>query len=139
MIRPHRIISELERSKIGASRISTRSVLLLLITSWHPAWAAERISDSRAILTAVYELKVVRMSDTRPVEYVFVVGKSGFKTFDSLKDFIRRLPPGSTIRWDPGCIRIGGENPPLYSEKEVSDLKDFCERYHVRFQRVPSG
>jgi hypothetical protein len=87
---------------------------------------------------AVYELKLVYVFETPEPEFVFVVGNSGFKSVASLKSFIASLPPGTTLRWDPGCIRLGGE-PLLSSEHEMAEFQAFCLEHQIQFVLVPSG
>lgn len=85
-----------------------------------------------------YDLTLVRMYETVPAEHIFVVGNSGFRTVEALKRFIAVLPPGTTIRWAPGCERIGDE-PLLSSPKEMSAFVEFCRRRGIKFVMVPSG
>ena len=56
-----------------------------------------------------YKMQLVWIAGTEPPEWVFVVGQVGFKSPDSFKEFVGRLPKGSTLEWAPGCKRIGGE------------------------------
>jgi hypothetical protein len=86
----------------------------------------------------VYELKLVYIFETPEPEFVFVVGNSGFKSVESLKSFIASLPAGTTLRWNPGCVRIGGE-PLLSSESEMAVFQAFCLERQIRFVLVPSG
>jgi hypothetical protein len=85
---------------------------------------------------AVYELTLVYVFETPEPE--FVVGNSGFKSVASLKLFIASLPPGITLRWNPGCVRLGGE-PLLSSESEMADFRAFCLEHQIDFVLVPSG
>jgi hypothetical protein len=87
---------------------------------------------------AVYELKLVYIFETPEPELVFVVGNSGFKSVASLKSFIASLPPGTTLRWSPGCDRLGGE-PLLSSESEMAEFEAFCLEHRIHFVLVPSG
>jgi hypothetical protein len=87
---------------------------------------------------AVYELKLVYIFETPEPEFVFVVGSSGFKSVASLKTFISSLPAGTTLRWSPGCVRLGGE-PLLSSESEMAEFEDFCLERQIHFVLVPSG
>jgi hypothetical protein len=87
---------------------------------------------------AVYELKLVYVFETSEPEFIFVVGNSGFKSAASLKSFIASLPPGTTLRWDPGCVRLGGE-PLLSSEHEMAEFQAFCLEHQIHFVLVPSG
>jgi len=47
-------------------------------------------------------------------------------------------PPGSELRWAPGCERVGGE-PLLSSEQDMRDFRKFLEQRGIRFVLVPSG
>ena len=48
------------------------------------------------------------------------------------------LPPGTTLRWNPGCVRLGGE-PLLSSESELDEFQTFCLEHRIDFVLVPSG
>lgn len=85
-----------------------------------------------------YELQLVSIFETPETEFVFVIGNSGFKTIAGLKDFLASRPRGTTLRWSPGCVRIGGE-PLLSSEADMEDFKAFCAEHEINFILVPSG
>ena len=97
-----------------------------------PADAAE---ESRP---AIHELKLVYLFEGPEPEFVFVIGNSGFRSVASLKAFIVSLPPDTTLRWSPGCVRIGGE-PLLSSEIDMEEFKAFCLDHRIDFVLVPSG
>ena len=87
-----------------------------------------------------YRLELVRIVEGYPTEYVFVLGRVGFKSVDSLKKFLGTLPAGSIVEWAPGCIRSGDE--PLISigqEWELAEFKAFLETKKIEFILVPSG
>src|SRR4051812_2382657 len=88
--------------------------------------------------SVTYKMQLVWIAGTEPAEWVFVVGQVGFKSLDSFKEFVGRLPKGSTLEWAPGCKRIGGE-PLLSSEEEMEGFRKFCEERVIRFVLVPSG
>jgi hypothetical protein len=85
-----------------------------------------------------YELKLVYIVDGPQVEFVFVIGNSGFKTVAELKRFVAELPAGSTLRWSPGCERLGGE-PLLSSATDMAAFVSFCRDHRVHFKLIPSG
>lgn len=85
-----------------------------------------------------YRMELVYIFEAGPTEYIFVVGNVGFKSVASLKDFVGRLPPGSTLEWSPGCRRRGDE-PLLSSDQEMEEFKLFCAEKNVNFVLVPSG
>lgn len=85
-----------------------------------------------------YELKLVYIFDSPKVEFVFVIGDSGFRTVTALEKFIATLPEGTTLRWSPGCERFGGE-PLLSSERDMAEFKAVCREHHINFVLVPSG
>ena len=86
----------------------------------------------------VYELRLISIFDAPATEYIFVIGDSGFKTVASLERFLATLPEGSTIRWSPGCERLGGA-PLLSSESDMDRFRTFCREHHINFILVPSG
>lgn len=86
----------------------------------------------------VYELQLVYIFEAPETEFVFVIGNSGFRSVASLENFIASLPPGTTIQWNPGCLRLGGE-PLLSSESEMAEFQAFCLEHQIRFELVPSG
>ena len=87
-----------------------------------------------------YRMELVRVqdSDDDKPQYIFVIGKAGFKTVGDLKDFIARLPAGAVLEWSPGCLRWGDE-PLLSSPEEMEDFKRFCTERGVEFILHPSG
>jgi hypothetical protein len=86
----------------------------------------------------VYEMQLVSIFDGPETEFVFVIGNSGFRSVASLRDFLATRPPGTTLRWSPGCIRQGGE-PLLSSESEMEEFRSFCAAHQIDFVLVPSG
>jgi hypothetical protein len=85
-----------------------------------------------------YELVLVYILDGPKIEFVFVIGNSGFKTIAALERFIAALSAGSTLRWNPGCERLGGE-PLLSSPEDMAKFVSFCREHRVNFVLVPSG
>ncbi|MBM4046079.1 MAG: hypothetical protein FJ279_13270 [Planctomycetes bacterium] len=74
-----------------------------------------------------------------PRQYVFVIGGvTAYRTVEGLKKRLKDLPKGSTLTWDPGCVRNGGE-PLLGSQEEMKKFKEFCESIGIKFVLVPSG
>jgi hypothetical protein len=112
-------------------------VIALVVALIGGAAGAQDTDVSEAKPT-VYELKLVYIFETSEPEFVFVIGNSGFKSVESLKTFIASRPPGTTLRWNPGCIRLGGE-PLLSSESEMAEFQAFCLEHRVNFVLVPSG
>lgn len=85
-----------------------------------------------------YRMELVYIFDSNSTELIFVIGNAGFKSVDSLKTFLRSLPPGSSLEWAPGCIRMGNE-PLLSSEREMEEFRAFCAESNINFILVPSG
>ena len=85
-----------------------------------------------------YRMGLVSIFDAGSAEFIFVIGSVGFKSVESLKNFLADLPYGSTLEWAPGCRRVGGE-PLLSSEQEMEDFKAFCAARGINFILVPSG
>ena len=100
--------------------------------------ATALLSAATAEEPRTYELQLVSIFETPETEFVFVIGNSGFKTVAGLKDFLASQPRGTTLRWSPGCVRIGGE-PLLSSYSEMEDFKTFCAEHGIDFVLVPSG
>lgn len=85
-----------------------------------------------------HRMELVYVFEAGSTQFVFVVGNVGFKSVASLKSFLCSLPPGSTLEWAPGCVRVGGE-PLLSSEQEMEDFRAFCAEREIKFVLVPSG
>jgi len=86
-----------------------------------------------------YELQLIYLyPEEQKTEFIFLIGQTGFKSVASLKRFLETLPPGSELRWAPGCESLGGE-PLLSSEKEMKDFRDFLAARNIQFILVPSG
>lgn len=86
----------------------------------------------------VYELQLISVFESSEPEFLFVIGNSGFKTVESLESFLATRPPGTTLKWSPGCVRVGGE-PLLSSESEMEAFQAFCREHRIDFVLVPSG
>lgn len=84
------------------------------------------------------ELQLIYIFDGPETEFIFVIGQVGFKSVDSLKRYLKTLPPGSELKWAPGCERLGGE-PLLSSEEEMQAFRDFLAENEIKFVFVPSG
>lgn len=84
------------------------------------------------------ELNLVYVLDSPEPEFLFVIGNSGFRNVASLKTFLASHPAGTTLKWSPGCIRLGRE-PLLSSEDEMEEFKAFCLEHQINFVLVPSG
>jgi hypothetical protein len=108
---------------------------LLVAQALHAADAPVRVLPPQA-----YTMSTVCFSDTiatkRP-EWIFIIGGTAYRSLDALKERITHLPTGSTLTWDPGCIRIGGE--PLTSAEDLQAFEAHCKTHGIRFVRVPSG
>ena len=85
-----------------------------------------------------YRLELVYIFEDETTEFIFIIGGVGFKTVESLKNFLSSLPPGSMLEWAPGCRRTGNE-PLLSSELEMAEFKAFCLERNINFVLVPSG
>jgi hypothetical protein len=72
-------------------------------------------------------------------EYLFVLnGIVAYRTLEGLRNHVKGLPKGSTIRWAPGCCRMGDE-PLLSSPEELDRFKTFCDSCGVTLDIIPSG
>jgi hypothetical protein len=85
-----------------------------------------------------FRMELVYIFDADSPEFIFVIGNTGFKTVASLKKFLSSLPPGSTLEWDPGCLRMGNE-PLLSSKQELEEFKAFCAESKIKFVLLPAG
>ena len=85
-----------------------------------------------------YELRLIHIFEGKEPQHIFVIGDSGFTSVESLKAFLGTLPPGSEIRWAPGCERFGRE-PLLSSEKDMEEFRTFLQEKGISFVLVPSG
>jgi len=84
------------------------------------------------------ELRLIYVFDQRKTAFLFVIGYSGFKSVNSLKRYLETWPPGSELKWEPGCNRLGSE-PLLSSEQEMKAFRAFLKKRGIRFVLVPSG
>ena len=120
------------RAARTVSAMTSRIVAILLTLGGLPAYAGPADPPVK------YELRLIHVFDGKEPEHIFVVGDSGFRTVESLKRFLGTLPPGSEIRWAPGCERFPNE-PLLSSEKDMEDFKAFLREKGISFVLVPSG
>ena len=84
------------------------------------------------------ELRLIYVFDEPKTTFIFVIGQSGFTSAKSLKRYLETWPPGSELKWAPGCIRFGGE-PLLSSEEEMNAFRAFLKKRGIQFVLVPSG
>ena len=115
-----------------------RKLEKVLLASMEVALAAATARAQSPDEPPVYEMQLVYVSDGPETEFLFVIGNSGFRSVESLRDFLATRPPGTTLRWSPGCIRLGGE-PLLSSESDMEELRSFCAAHQIDFILVPSG
>ena len=84
------------------------------------------------------ELQLIYLFEEPKTEFIFVIGNSGFRSVNSLKRHLETWPPGSELKWAPGCIRLGGE-PLLSSDQQMKALQAFLRKQGIKFILVPSG
>ena len=84
------------------------------------------------------ELQLIYIFENEKPVFLFVIGQSGFKSVESLKAHLETWPPGSELKWAPGCVQFGDE-PLLSSEKDMEAFRAFLEARKIRFVLVPSG
>jgi hypothetical protein len=106
-------------------------ILLAIVSLWC-------FSQDTSQAPMKYEMKLIYVFEGKEPEYIFVIGNSGFKSIETLKQFLRSLPAGSEITWNPGCRRLGNE-PLLSSEKEMDSFKIFLKSKGIKFKLIPSG
>lgn len=69
---------------------------------------------------------------------IFVAEGQRFHSVEALKKFLDKQAAGTTVIWDPGCVRVG-KKPLLSSAKEIRDLSTYLEKRGIRFVVIPSG
>jgi hypothetical protein len=84
------------------------------------------------------ELRLIYVFEEPKTAFIFVIGQSGFKSVNSLKRYLGTWPPGSELRWAPGCSRLGNE-PLLSSEQDMNAFRAFLKKRGIKFVLVPSG
>ena len=84
------------------------------------------------------ELQLIYVFDQPKTVFIFVIGQTGFKSVNTLKRYLETWPPGSELKWAPGCSRLGNE-PLLSSELEMKAFRAFLKKRGIKFVLVPSG
>jgi len=84
------------------------------------------------------ELRLIYIFEGPKTEFIFVIGQSGFKSVNSLKRYLETWPPGSELKWAPGCSRLGSE-PLLSSDQDMKAFRAFLKKRGIKFVLVPSG
>lgn len=69
---------------------------------------------------------------------IFVAEGQRFNSVDTLKKFLDKQAAGTTVIWDPGCVRVGNK-PLLSSAKEIRDLSAYLEKRGIKFVVLPSS
>lgn len=67
---------------------------------------------------------------------VFEVEGQQFRTVEMLKKYLDKQEAGTTVIWDPGCVRIG-DKPLLSTGIEIKDLKSYLEKRGIKFVTIP--
>jgi hypothetical protein len=115
------------------TRYQRFSALLLLLT----VVAASSTPQTSIPEPVRRELQLVYVFDTDKPEFILVIGQSGFRSVETLKEHLKTWPPGSELKWAPGCERFGGE--PLSSAEDLAAFKTFLEERQIKFVFIPSG
>lgn len=109
---------------------------LVIFGATVPSFADEAVKEE----PATYKLQLIYVFEGHPAgepEYILTTGQVGFKSVDALKQAIANYPKGSTLKWAPSCEVMKGQ--PLSTQKELDDLKVFCEENGIKFVHIPSG
>lgn len=108
---------------------------IFLIASLTPVMAQDTMKKSENLT-----MTLAWVADAEePKQHVFVInGVVAYKTLDGLKKYLKDIPKGSSLTWDPGCCRIGNE-PLLGSKEEMKRFQEFCESVGIKFTLVPAG
>jgi hypothetical protein len=72
------------------------------------------------------------------VHHFFQIDGRPIDTLQELKEFIASLPPGSTIKWDSGCI-VYSVVPLKDSDLTIDAFTDYCKEHGIKFQYIISG
>ena len=115
--------------------IGELSCLLMFLVVFTPQPLLSGVDDREPVER---ELHLIYVFEGEAPEFFFVIGQSGFKSVESLKKHLETWPPGSELKWAPGCIRFGGE-PLLSSQKDLEAFRAFLEQRKIKFVLVPSG
>lgn len=67
---------------------------------------------------------------------VFEVEGQRFRTVELLKKYLDTQEAGTTVVWDPGCVRIG-DKPLLSTGIEIKNLRNYLEKRGIKFVVVP--
>ena len=98
----------------------------------------QSIEESSSSAPMIYPMKIIYIFEAEKPEFIFVVGNAGFKSIASLKDWIKNLPPRTTLEFDMTCRRLGNE-PLISSEEEMDDFKNFCKQHNINLVIRPAG
>ena len=85
-----------------------------------------------------YEMREVLIPGKGVWTYTFTVGGVSCATVDELKRAVARLPLGSKLTWNVGCIRFS--SIPLGSGQgmKVEEFEAYCAEHRVTF-RIRGG
>jgi hypothetical protein len=117
-------------------------VLICILGSTSAAQTTAAASTAPAKQPAVYELSEATVYGMPARQWILIVspptGGHSVVTPDKLLDLLSIVvPPGSTLRWAPSDVVIGGE--PLRSEAALEALKAWCAAHDITLVRVPGG
>lgn len=67
---------------------------------------------------------------------VFEVEGQRFRTVELLKKYLDKQEAGTTVIWDPGCVRFG-EKPLLSTGIEIKNLRSYLEKRGLKLVTIP--
>lgn len=67
---------------------------------------------------------------------VFEVEGKRFRTVELLKKYLDQQEAGTTVTWDPGCVRFG-DKPLLSTGVEIKSLRSYLEKRGLKFVVIP--
>jgi hypothetical protein len=116
-------------------------LLVFILFGWTPAGAADAPAGPKA--AGHFQLGLDTVSGIVPLQWVFTVvfpgGYVGVVAPRDLRRYVKaQVPAGATLKWAPGCCRLGRE-PLLSSQAEMKSFEEFLRESNIHFVLVPSG
>lgn len=84
------------------------------------------------------EMSLIYFFDNENPKYIFRIGDTGFRSVESLRNYLGTFPKGSEVTWAPGCDRFGDE-PLLSSNDDLKTFSKFLLEKGIKFILRPSG
>ena len=117
-------LKKIRRSGLNSS-MKTLVLFLCAMSVSFASWAGDAAPQ--------FEMYGKRVGDARPWTYTFTVNGVSCTTLDELKRAVTKLPAGSKLTWETGCLMFFEVPMGPVPRMKMSDFTAFCAEHGVTF------